>query len=144
MTKPVIGTKVKVIDGGFGARMANGMVATVIQRPLTKPELYGGKYWEKVSDLYVQNEQGAVIGLCDGYYIKPIKVIEAIVEKNRFQVHGAIGSATNFVVYEKGAESGHPSGFGESLQIAVESFIQDWEFKRDEEIEVKVIETKIV
>jgi len=71
-------------------------------------------------------------------------VIEVIVQKNRTQIHGAIGSANNFVMYEEGAEDGEPWGFGESLEVATESFIESWLLSRDEEIEVKVIETKIV
>lgn len=71
-------------------------------------------------------------------------VVEVIVEKNSVQIHGAIGCINNFVVYEKGAEPHEPWASGEFQQSAIEAFKNTWMLKRDEEIEVKVIETKIV
>jgi hypothetical protein len=70
------------------------------------------------------------------------QVIEVIVEKNKQQVTGSNG---NFCVLQAtGYEGGYPLGFGSTQEIAIKDFIDDWSVKYDEEIEVKVIETKIV
>jgi hypothetical protein len=68
-------------------------------------------------------------------------VVEVIVEKNAAQVGNDI---RNFVVAESGWDLGDPSGIGSTLEEAIEDFKDSWMFKLNQEIEVKVIETKIV
>jgi hypothetical protein len=68
-------------------------------------------------------------------------VVEVIVEKNSVQVGN---DPRNFVVSEKDWDLKQPVGVGETLEDAIDDFKSDWQLKRDEEIEVKVIETKIV
>jgi hypothetical protein len=69
-------------------------------------------------------------------------VVEVIVEKNRQQVTGSNG---NFCILQaEGYEGGCALGFGATQEKAIADFIDDWSVKHDEEISVKVIETKIV
>ncbi len=67
-------TKVKVIDGGIGARFANGVVGKVIDRPISKPISYGGGIWDDAeTELYIIDEFGNVAGLCRGYEVEVIE-----------------------------------------------------------------------
>ncbi len=68
-------------------------------------------------------------------------VVEVIVEKNARQV---TGSHVNYCILQGDYEPGYPLGFGETQEEAIEDFVDHWQLLREEEIEVKVIETKIV
>lgn len=73
-----------------------------------------------------------------------IEVIEVEVEKNPVQINTGIGAQVNFKTYEKGWEPGCVWSCGATLDEAIANFKESWMLKHDTEIEVKVIETKIV
>lgn len=68
-------------------------------------------------------------------------VVEVIVEKNSRQV---TNDGRNFIVFEDGWDLGDPTGYGSTLENAIEDLKDSWMLRLDTEIEVKVIETKIV
>jgi hypothetical protein len=69
-------------------------------------------------------------------------VVEVIVEKNLTQISGSIN---NYIVIQAaGYEGGFPVGWGVTEDEALNSFKSSWDLQHDEEVEVKVIETKIV
>lgn len=71
-------------------------------------------------------------------------VVEVIVEKNRFQIRSKSDLQNYVITQTYGYEGGCPTGLGYDLDEAVKSFKYEWLLHNNEEIEVKVIETKIV
>ena len=68
-----------------------------------------------------------------------MKTINVTVEKNPFQVHGAIGAINNFQVVEKDWDLGSPIGNGETLEAALEDFEASYECKFDEEVKAIIV-----
>ena len=71
-----IGTKVKVIDGGRGCFVANGLFGIIVTRKEALQLIdfdinkYHGEYTSIEAQLYIKDSKGYIYGLCKGFEIE--------------------------------------------------------------------------
>lgn len=66
--------KVKVINGGHGCRIADGVVGIIITRreAIKDESKYSGEFVRNVAPLYIREKNGNTYGLCEGFMIEEL------------------------------------------------------------------------
>lgn len=61
------GELIRVISGGNGCLIANGIIGKIIAKPEKRPERYSGNCFDNSIGVYVKDTDGTVYGMCEGF-----------------------------------------------------------------------------